>query len=193
MRSDQGRDKLITLLKPNSTILDVGSGAGAHAKVFESKGHKVDTVDFFNTCTYQGNYMDLNIEKEYDAIWCSHCLEHQLNPNNFLQKIKSNTKENGLIAITVPPLKHEIVSGHMTLWNAGLLLYNLVVTGINCNEAIAKRYGYNITVITKKKSFEVPKLKYDADDLITLKDYFPPSIKRNEKGWFNGDLESVDW
>lgn len=193
MRSDQGRDKLLTILNSKSTILDVGSGAGAHAKVFESKGHIVDTVDFFDSCTFIGNYMDLNIEKKYDAIWCSHCLEHQLNPNNFLIKLKSNTKENGWIAITVPPLKHEIVSGHMTLWNAGLLLYNLVITGINCNEAMIKKYDYNITVITKNKSFKVPKLKYDADDLITLKDYFPSAITRNAKGWFNGDIESLNW
>jgi 2-polyprenyl-3-methyl-5-hydroxy-6-metoxy-1,4-benzoquinol methylase len=193
MRSDKGRDKFLSLLNLNSTILDVGSGAGAHAKVFESKEHFVDTVDFFDYCTFKGNYMDLNIEKKYDAIWCSHCLEHQLNPNNFLIKIKSNTKENGWIAITVPPLKHEIVSGHMTLWNAGLLLYNLVITGVNCNEAMIKKYDYNITVITKNKSFEVPKLKYDADDLITLKDYFPSSIIRNAKGWFNGDIESLNW
>lgn len=193
MRSDQGRDKLLTILNSKSTILDVGSGAGAHAKVFESKGHIVDTVDFFDSCTFRGNYMNLNIEKKYDAIWCSHCLEHQLNPNNFLIKLKSNTKENGWIAITVPPLKHEIVSGHMTLWNAGLLLYNLVITGINCNEAMIKKYDYNITVITKNKSFKVPKLKYDADDLITLKDYFPSAIIRNAKGWFNGDIESLNW
>jgi len=193
MRSDQGRDKLLTILNSKSTILDVGSGAGAHAKVFESKGHIVDTVDFFDSCTFRGNYMNLNIEKKYDAIWCSHCLEHQLNPNNFLIKLKSNTKENGWIAITVPPLKHEIVSGHMTLWNAGLLLYNLVITGINCNEAMIKKYDYNITVITKNKSFKVPKLKYDADDLITLKDYFPSAITRNAKGWFNGDIESLNW
>ena len=91
MRSDQGRDKLLTILNSKSTILDVGSGAGAHAKVFESKGHIVDTVDFFDSCTFRGNYMNLNIEKKYDAIWCSHCLEHQLNPNNFLIKLKSNT------------------------------------------------------------------------------------------------------
>jgi len=193
MRSDQGRDKLLTILNSKSTILDVGSGAGAHAKVFESKGHIVDTVDFFDSCTFRGNYMNLNIEKKYDAIWCSHCLEHQLNPNNFLIKLKSNTKENGWIAITVPPLKHEIVSGHMTLWNAGLLLYNLVITGINCNEAMIKKYDYNITIITKNKSFKVPKLKYDADDLITLKDYFPSAITRNAKGWFNGDIESLNW
>ena len=82
------------------------------------------------------------------------CCEHQVNPNLFLKKIFNDLKEGGVLAITVPPLKHEIVGGHVTLWNAGLTMYQLVLAGFNCKNISIKSYGYNISVVLKKKVFK---------------------------------------
>ena len=187
-------EKLNEVLPKNSIVLDVGSGqTERHAKLIRQAGHIVETVDFFDTNTYTGDYNSLEIKKVYDGIWCAHCLEHQLNVQSFLKKIKSNLKEGGWFAVTVPPLKHQIVSGHLSLWNAGLLLYNLIIAGFNCKDAKVKTYDYNISVLVKKKSFELPQLTYNFGDLITLYDNFPKQLIRNKKGFFDGQIEEMNW
>src|SRR6056300_716249 len=109
-------EKLNEVLPKNSLVLDVGSGQKEkHAELIRQAGHTVETVDFYDNNTYTGDYNSLEIKKVYDGIWCAHCLEHQLNVQSFLKKIKSNLKEGGWLAITVPPLKHQIVSGHLSL------------------------------------------------------------------------------
>ena len=74
---------------------------------------------------------------------------------DYSEKINSILKEGGVLAITVPPLKNEIVGGHLSLWNSGILLYQLVVAGFDCREAIVKKYGYNISVIVKKNKINI--------------------------------------
>ena len=68
----------------------------------------------------------------------------------FLKKCLDLTKENGVICVTVPPLRNKIVGGHLTLWNAGLLLYQMVFIGLDCRDASVLTIGYNVTVIAKK-------------------------------------------
>jgi SAM-dependent methyltransferase len=187
-------EKLNEVLPKNSLVLDVGSGQKEkHAELIRQAGHTVETVDFYDNNTYTGDYNSLEIKKVYDGIWCAHCLEHQLNVQSFLKKIKSNLKEGGWLAITVPPLKHQIVSGHLSLWNAGLLLYNLIIAGFNCEDAKVKTYDYNISIVVKNKSFELPQLNYNYGDLITLYDYFPKQLERNKKGFFDGQIKEVNW
>jgi len=186
-------EKLNEILPKNSLVLDLGSGQKErHAKLIRQAGHTVETVDFYDNNTYTGDYNSLEIKKVYDGIWCAHCLEHQLNVQSFLKKIKSNLKEGGWLAITVPPLKHQIVSGHLSLWNAGLLLYNLIIAGFNCEDAKVKTYDYNISIVVKNKSFELPQLNYNYGDLITLYDYFPKQLERNKKGFFDGQIKELN-
>jgi SAM-dependent methyltransferase len=185
------------LLSANSDIIDVGSGpAEDHAGILRDYGHNVDTCDFHDAATYKGNFNEVDIDKKYDGVWSAHCLEHQLNVNSYLKKIGSITKEGGVICITVPPLKHTIVGGHVSLWNAGLLLYNLVVAGFDCTDAKVFHYGYNISAIVKKKSFEMPELKFIGTDLGILRPYFPKNLvwkKNGSRPRFDGDFKSLNW
>ena len=108
----------------------------------------------------------------------------------FLKKIFNDLKEGGILAITVPPLKHEIVGGHVTLWNAGLLLYQLVLAGFNCKEVSVKSYGYNISVVLKKQSIlNYPELSYDKGDIEKLHAFFPKGFYEP----FNGDVRILNW
>ena len=187
-------EKFNEVLPKNSLVLDVGSGINEkHSQLIRQAGHTVETVDFFDNNTYRGDYNSLEIKKVYDGVWCSHCLEHQLNVQSFLRKIHTNLKEDGWLSITVPPLKHQIVSGHLSLWNPGLLLYNLIIAGFNCEDAKVKTYDYNVSVVVKNKSFELPQLTYNHGDLITLYDYFPKQLERNNKGFFDGQIKEMNW
>lgn len=189
----QALEKIVMEYKPKH-VLDIGSGQGLHAKIMREAGIEVVTVDFENadiTGNYMGLWNALENEGPFDCIWCCHVLEHQLNINAFLTKIHHDLTEGGVLAITVPPAKHEIVGGHVTLWNAGLLLYNLILAGFDCSEARIKQYGYNISVIVEKSPVIVmPDLNYDHGDITKLAKFFPEPYRHEG---FNGDIKEYNW
>lgn len=183
----------IEMTNRNMKILDIGCGENkVHTNLMRKNGLRPETCDIFGDCTYNENYENVIFPCEtFDAIWCCHCLEHVFNIQDFLLKIKHDIKEGGILAITVPPLKHEITCGHINLFNAGLLLYRLVLAGFDCSDAKVAKYGYNISVILKiKKIKQLPKLKMTWDgDLELLQPYFPFDTYQN----FDGDNIRVDW
>lgn len=170
------------------TVLDVGSGDGSHAAFFRSLDKKVTTLDLSNA-DICADYNELDLKDKFGLVWCSHVLEHQRNPGSFIEKMIGNTLDDGYIAITVPPLKNEIVGGHVTLWNAGLLLYQMILSGLDCSKAKVKTYGYNISVIVQKRMIELPELKYDFGDIEALSEYFPFDAKHG----FDGKIRECNW
>jgi SAM-dependent methyltransferase len=196
----RGEAALIKVLSEHkiSNVLDIGGGKGAHWKVFSSFDKKVAIVDpeepkGFDGIWIKGLFPNPNVKKfvpKPDLIWCSHCLEHQPNPNQFLRAINSHAPEDAVIAITVPPLKDEIVGGHVTLWNAGLLLYNMILAGFDCKNASVKTINYDISVVVKKKQIKkLPSLNYDSGDIEKLSAYFPFETKQG----FDGRISSLNW
>lgn len=188
-----GLAKFIELAKQDSSIkkvLDVGSGLGYHAQIMRENGLEVTTIDLGDKSDVKADYLKYKFDTPFDAVHCSHVLEHQLNVNNFLTKVRRDLRYNGIAVITVPPLKHKIVGGHLSLWNEGLLLYNLILAGFDCKKAMVKKYGYNITAIVKKKTIQLPdNLHMDCGDIEKLQEFFP---FKAEQG-FDGRLENINW
>ena len=191
MFGDEAARKLVKDYSFN-TLLDIGSGPKSAAySLFTDNGKTVTRQDI--NPDYQpdllGDFNNLATDKLYDCIWCSHVLEHQLNVNHFLTKIFHTLKDGGVLAITVPPRKDEIVGGHVTLWNAGLLLYNLILAGFDCKNAAVKSYGYNISVIVEKKTAILPNLNYDTGDINALNEFFPLGVFEG----FDGNIKELNW
>ncbi len=173
------------------TVLDVGCGEGLHTHLFRKHDKTVTAVDLAPGIqdAVTADYNKTEFEP-HDCIWCCHVLEHQLNVNLFLTKVHRELKEGGIFAVTVPPLKHEVVGGHVNLWNGGLLIYNLVLAGFDCSAVSIKKYGYNISAILNKRSVQIPwNLNYDNGDLEKLAAFFPPFVHQA----FNGDIEEYHW
>lgn len=189
------------------SVLDIGSGAGEQAAIFLSHGKKVTALDYGKSPYYErrdpaiqtviGDFNTYPFETQFDCVWASHVLEHQINPNIFLRKVHQVTKEHGIVAITVPPLKHQIVGGHVTLWNAGLIMYHLVLAGFDCRNASVLRYGYNISVIVTKKTITPPDgIAFDQGDIRRIKDFLPENLEFSSNALddpFNGDIERLNW
>lgn len=197
-RQAHGQDGVIKFVqcmkKENPLVLDIGSGDKLHYNYMKEHGINVKSNDIYGEVDYLGDYNTLNFSTLFDGIHAAHVLEHQLNVNSFLKKIHSDLVEGGWLCITVPPLKSQIVSGHISLWNMGLLLYNLVLANFNCKNAIGKLYGYNISVILKKETIVLPELAYDWPDLVTLNEFFPVNLQyRPQDKSFNGDIKSLNW
>ena len=191
MFGDEAAKKLVKDYSFN-TLLDIGSGPKSAAySLFTDNGKTVTRQDI--NPDYQpdllGDFNNLATDKLYDCVWCSHVLEHQLNVNHFLTKIFHTLKDGGVLAITVPPRKDEIVGGHVNLWNAGLLLYNLILAGFDCKNAAVKSYGYNISVIVEKKTAILPNLNYDTGDINALNEFFPLGVFEG----FDGNIQEKNW
>ncbi len=167
------------------TVLDVGSGPGEHASAFRKAGKIVTETDFAR----DGDYLLQQFDEPFDLVWCSHVLEHMPNVRAFLMTLSQDCKPGGILAITVPPAKPEIVGGHLSIWNAGLLVYNLVVAGIDCREIRLKKYDYNISAIVRNNRISLPTLRNDTGDIDTLQPFMPAFLKNN----VNGDITQWNW
>ncbi len=195
------------------TVLDVGCGEGYQSEAFLKNGKTVTAIDYGksnrisqmqlnNSECFDLIIDDINTYEfgcEFDVVWAGHVLEHQLDVQQFLTKIFSFCREGGVIAITVPPYKSEIIGGHVSLWNPGMLLYRMILAGVNCRHAHIKKYGYNISCIVEKESINViDKIGYDVGDLRILKEYFPENLVFSEEGKgrdyvFEGNFEQLNW
>lgn len=193
------------------TVLDVGCGEGIHSNIFLEHGKVVTALDYGHSFYFKNKQNDNRIKlliadinkyesnEVYDLLWCSNVLEHQLNPHNFLCKLQSLLKENGILAITVPHLSSQtfVQGGHVSLWNAGVLLYHLVLAGFDCSRAHIKHYGNSISIVLEKHSVSVlDELEYDRGDIRKLRKYLPTDIVYLDAGdddHFNGDIECLNW
>ncbi len=86
----------------------------------------------------------------------------------------------------------------MSLWNAGLLLYRLVLAGVNCKDAHIKTYDYDISVIVSvKEIIDVrDKLVYDMGDLRTIREYLPSGLKffpSEHDDPYYGNIDKLNW
>ena len=154
-------------------VLDIGSGEGFHARYLRECGIETVTLDDKADADLKGNFLGLFLPDVYHGIHCCHVLEHQRNPGLFLDKIFDRLADDGWLCITVPPAKHEIVGGHVTLWNAGILVYNLILAGFDCSQAWVRSYGYNVSVVVKKKPADLSGIRMANGDIERLAPYFP--------------------
>jgi len=176
------------------TVLDIGCGQGLHSNIFRQH---LKTVIGIDASTHWGmpelvaDFLTHPFSETFDLVWCSHVLEHQPNARQFLLKVYAVLKPGGILAITVPPRKPNIVGGHVSIWNAGLLLYNLILAGFDCRDAMVRQYDYNISVVVRKSHATLPPLKMDSGDIELLAPYFPRSLKAEQD--FSGDITEMQW
>jgi len=186
------------------SLLDVGAGNLLAASYFSHHGILTDICDFESSPYFSvpeavrsgvnqfhfGDFATMEINKKYNAVWCSHVLEHILNVDQFLRKIHSVLIDDGYLYISVPPRKPFMVSGHVNLFTPGLLVYRLILAGFNCKLATVFQYDYNICVRVKKDNSILTNedLNFDIGDLEKLKNYFPVDISEG----INGDWLEVN-
>ena len=154
-----------------------------------------------------GNFM-CSATEVYDALWVHHVTEHILDPHVFMVKLHSMLKEGGILALTVPPLKSQIVGGHVSVWLGGLLIQHLVRAGFDCKYMRLFKQSYSIGVLLKKRTItETIKWRHDRGDICQLmKPYLPIGLKRSAglkpadrkpgddcMDAFEGNLLSLNW
>lgn len=170
------------------TIIDVGAGENEQAAFLLNAGKSVTTVSLRPPADVIGNYLETELGP-VDGIWASHVLEHMPDVGCFLGKCFDDLREDGVLAVTVPPAKHNLVGGHVSLWNEGLLLYRLILAGFDCRNARVGVYGYNISVIVRKAKATLPLLAMDNGDIERLAEFFPFPASQN----VDGRCGNINW
>lgn len=184
-----------------TTILDVGAGACQHSDLFHRYGKRVTALDLGESvyAKQQGissyekvtsNFFDEDFNgRTFDCVWASHVLEHQNNVSEFLGRCLDLTSEDGLLVIIVPPMKDEIERGHLSVWNAGLVLYNLAFMGIDCRNASVLSEGYNVSIIVSVKRRPAIELTWDSGDIEKLRPWMPDFVREP----FDGRVLKWNW
>ena len=168
-----------------ASILDIGCGSGPVWRQFFEKGLAVTGVDLIpkemvmvghpgGAANYfVGDFLDLRLPDPYDAVYSSHTIEHVPDTERFLRKFFSCLRPGGAFCLVWPPPKPEVVSGHVHVFNLGLMLYNLVRLGVDCRKVEMVRCGYCLALMGRYQSFSLPELTNNEGDLDRLGAYFP--------------------
>jgi len=167
---------------------------------FLQKNIKVTAFDYVSAHIKDSNYtfisgdFNKNCQNHYnsfDVVWACHVLEHQRNVGLFLDNVYNILKDDGVLCVCVPPLKHNIVGGHVSLWNMGILMYNLVLAKFDVKNGKFKKSGYNIFGMCHKNSHPLPNLIFDKGDIEALHDHWNDCAKFRQNS--NGDIDSANW
>lgn len=187
-------------------VLDIGFGYGEALEYFISKGKKTfgtgyefNSYDFSslvkeNTKLFEGVNAERMKEFDdgmFDAVWCSHVLEHVRNTGSVLDEIHRILKDKGFLFIIVPEDSDEIRGGHINIgWNIGTLMYNLILAGFDVRHGSFIKHKKNIVAYVQKQEKSLPALRYDKGDVEILAGHFPSGFGTHG---FQGNIHNINW
>lgn len=197
--------KILPLLpiKEGMHVLDIGLGAGEASAFFLEMGCSVTAIGMdisqYNVTEEvkkRCSLIDARMEsmpfhsETFDAVWCSHVLEHTLNPGLALTEMHRVLKDEGQLYISVPPFKHAVVGGHVcTGWNMGQLMYALLLSGFDIRNGSFWAHGYNIFAFARKATYQIPTVYSDIGDIELLSNYWPIAMHQG----IDGKMTEINW
>jgi len=185
------------------SVLDIGSGWGAAARCFAFLGKDLHTVEMVtgrsDGISTGGDYVQTPPLGPFDLVWASHVLEHQRNVGAFLDKVFTDTRDGGLVAITIPSALSPMIIGHPTIMTPLHLIYHLILAGFDCREARIKNYDWQFSVLVQKRPNGIRRSNIAAthypqdspDYYSNLLTWFPVEVPPSGDMW--GEVDAVNW
>ena len=169
-------------------LLDVGAGYGFHSRHFASRGARVTALTIHASSTLAADARDAGyalvaadmhaapmIDGAFDGIWSHHALEHSVAAPMLLREWYRMLTPGGWLAVTVPPHKDDIVSGHLhTGWNVGQLVYLTGLAGFELRGGRFLQQGYNVRALVRRPTEDVDPTGLSW--LRVLKGRLPPAL-----------------
>jgi SAM-dependent methyltransferase len=163
----------VAIVGPGKDIVDISYFLEKTKNVFAFDYVKNRMMSDCNYITGDFNETSKEYTNKFNVVWACHVLEHQRNVGVFLDNIHRIMSDDGTLFISVPPLKHNIVGGHVSLWNMGLLMYNLCLSKFDVKNGKFKKNGYNLFGIVHKSKNQLPEdLIFDRGDLEKLSNHW---------------------
>ena len=163
-------------------ILDKGKDVTAIGLYIETYGPDIDALKEKGLKLYESRIEKTPFEDgKFDAVVCSHILEHLPNTGEALQEVRRVLKDDGYLLLFIPAYEKGVVSGHINIgWNLGRLMYVLAINGFDAKNGQFIHYGQSLCAYVKKNARPVPPLRYGGGDLRMLaeNDFFPGELKQ---------------
>jgi SAM-dependent methyltransferase len=167
-RLDQQAPWLRQLPRDFVTILDVGAGMGVHSKWFLETGYRPTALDRSGSAfefgdqveLLKGDLFDLDPSRLFDAVFCSHVVEHFPDPATGIVRMREALLPGGYLFVIVPPYTPVSVNYHWHIgWNCTQLALLLVALGFDCSQATFMQLGMNICGWGRKA--EIPETQFN--------------------------------
>ena len=147
-------------------VLDVGCGTGTNAAYLKDQGKHIDgitlsedeaaecrkTMDSVWVHNLEGGLPAETCEgRKYDAVLCSHVLEHIAYPEKLLSDIRSVLNENGALVVALPNVMHyrsrwQLFRGNFPFRDSGIWDYtHLRWYTFKSAQEMLSRNGFEVT------------------------------------------------
>ena len=118
------------MIVPESKVLDVGCGAGDLGRVLSGKNCSLWGIEYdaenASSSEKSGKYekvyrLNLNdfqiddVSEKFDYVVCADVLEHLMNPDDVVAKLKSKLNDGGHFIISVPNVSHASIKTNLLL------------------------------------------------------------------------------
>ncbi len=155
-------------IKPGQQMLEVGCGGGFTLKLFKDWGLEVMGVETssisqafaqktFGVEVVNTPLEEFNTDKKFDIILLNHVLEHFVEPNIAMVKLKSLLKPGGILYVRVPDIDSYDRIAFGKKWPA-YAHYHISNFSAKSLRVIYEKHGLNVVEIRKYYSQKIPKL-----------------------------------
>jgi SAM-dependent methyltransferase len=140
--------------KHNGKFLDIGCGDGYWLDKLEKYDWDCTGVEFIgkdNKKIRIGNFLEMDFKEKYEFIRMSHVLEHVVNPEKYLLKIKSLLDDRGECHISLPNTD-----------SACCKIFGRYWFGLDIPRHIQNFSYKNLKVAIEKNGLKVKRVKYNS-------------------------------
>lgn len=178
---DAALKRMLYLLgsSPQSILI---AGEQRHAQQAEKAGHKVlwqvdspvrDT-DLMMGYVYrrpdlEGPLLDYDFPSLAQAAFVCERVQKAPNLRDYLVDLRLKVHVDAPVTFIVPLAHHELVRDHYTLFTEGTLLYNFVMAGWNCRDAVVKKTPRHLEVSLRR--LDIPHIESSQIEDIAI--YMP--------------------
>lgn len=176
------------------TAIDVGAGEGTQARILRHVGIEVTTLDPVFPSDVNADVFDPEVGElgPYDLVFTSHVIEHQRNVGLFVDRLIQLCKPGGWLVITAPPeITPAFLLAHPFQFTAGSIMYHLVMAGVDCRNARALTYAYNVSVIVQNNPNGLPKQSWAHEG--ECERFFPEPLRRFSPTQIWGPIRELNW
>lgn len=151
--------RLRKIEKPGNNLLDIGAASGIFLNIAYKEGYNISGIEpsdflvkeakkLYGINIFKGTINDFKTSENFSVITLLDILEHLVNPDKFISKIKDLIKQNGVLVIVTPDINSFTAKFFGKRWwhyrIAHINFFNLKSINI-----LLKKYGFEI--IKKKR------------------------------------------